>query len=723
MANRSELGVIAFVAQLLAVLATVAALYFGRDVLIPLTLAILLSFLLSPVVNRLQRIGISNVLAVITTAFFTFVLLAGGLTLLGRELTKLVSEVPQYKEELVGKARSLAGMRSGMRDSLDELAEEVSEAMEESKEAASGERKKRNAELAAESAALQGANDSADTAFSSQASGSQSPVSQSSGIRSISPLQHTTDRFLSRLESPQQDPKNDGTSPKNPLYTTEVPGGVPFLSWASTAGSVLGPLGTAGLVTVFALFLLVHRQDLRDRIIAVISQGNYVMTTEALTEVAKRISRYLVAQMIINTSYGVILTIGLFTIGRTLAPGGTFPNVILWGVLAACFRFVPYAGPIVGAIFPLAFSLTVFPGFTVFGSVLGLIIVMELLSNNVFEPWLYGASTGISTVAVIFAAVFWGSLWVPVGLLLSTPLTVCLVVLGRHVSRFRVFSMLLGEEIVVKPSIRFYQRLLAKDEHQATKMLEMFQEQKGTIATCDEVIIPTIKRLRNDRKHGELNAADSVELLEDMHRCIKAVDWKTKQVASPARAASETSSSNGSGVGSSSGKGKGSGNQNATRSTENLQLQNLNSPRAAESDMPRIFGISAHHFSDDILLQLLHDSLTEIAVFEVIDDGELPESVAKRVFHEDPAIVVLAQVPPGGFIQVRAMCRSLRDGGYAGPILVTCIGNFKHFDRIAIKFRSSGATYISNTFKQSHAKIRTLLLRSGRGHASRISVS
>lgn len=708
MSNRSELGNIAFVAQLLAVLATVAALYFGRDVLIPLTLAILLSFLLSPAVDRLQRMGISNVLAVITTAFFTFVLLAGGLTLLGRELTKLVSELPQYKEELVGKARSLAGMRSGMRDSLDELAEEVSRAMEESGEAASGERKKRNAELAAESTELQRANDSADTAAGSQSPARRSPDSQSSDIRSVSPLQQLTDRFLSRIESPEQDAKNDGASPKTPLYTTEVPGGVPFLSWASTAGSVLGPLGTAGLVTVFALFLLVHRQDLRDRIIAVISQGNYVMTTEALTEVAKRISRYLIAQMILNTSYGVILSIGLFIIGRTLAPEGTFPNVILWGVLAACFRFVPYAGPIVGAIFPLAFSLTVFPGFTVLGSVLGLIIVMELLSNNIFEPWLYGASTGISTVAVIFSAVFWGWLWGPVGLLLSTPLTVCLVVLGRHVSRFQVFATLLGEEIVVKPSVRFYQRLLAKDEHQATKMLEMFQAQKGTIVTCDEVIIPTIKRLRNDRKHGELNAADSVELLEDMHRCIKAVDWTSVEAAPPTRGASATNSSHG------NRSGTGSGIQNTMPSSTGLELQNPNSPSAAEYDLPRIFGISAHHFSDDILLQLLHDSLTEIAVLEVIDDSELPETVAKRVFQEDPAIVVLAQVPPGGFIQVRAMCRSLRDGGYAGPILVTCIGNFKNFDRIAIKFRSSGATYISNTFKQSHAKLRALLLRNGR---------
>ncbi len=689
MSYRSDLNAIAYVAQLLAVLATVAALYFGRDVLIPLTLAILLSFLLSPVVSRLQRLGISNLLAVIATAFITFVLLAGGITLLGRELSKLVSEMPTYKEELVGKARSLAGLRSGMQDSLDELAEEVSDAIEDSDGAARDAGQARSAEPASESSKSSGA------AGASQASDAASE-SQSSDKRNVGPLQQFTDRFLSRVESPTQDPKHDGTSPKTPLYTTEVPGGVPFVSWASTAGSVLGPLGTAGLVTVFALFLLVHRQDLRDRTIAAISQDNYVTTTEALTEVAKRISRYLIAQMIVNTSYGVILSFGLFIIGRTLAPEGTFPNVILWGVLAACFRFVPYAGPIVGAIFPLAFSLTVFPGFAVFGSVLSLIVVMELLSNNVFEPWLYGASTGISAVAVIFAAVFWGWLWGPVGLLLSTPLTVCLVVLGRHVSRFQVFATLLGEEIVVTPSICFYQRLLAKDERQATQILSVFQVHNGTIATCDEVIIPTIKRMRNDRKHGELKAADSVNLLEVMHRCVNAVEWKSKETAAPVRE-------------SNTGSRISTGGTGETTAAANTEQPILDSRSAAASHLPNIFGIRTHHSSDDILLQLLHAALTDIADFELIDEGELPEVVAQRIFHENPAMVVLAQVAPGGFIQVREMCRSIRDGGYAGPVLVVCIGTFKHFDRLAIKFRSSGATYISCTFKQSIAKIRSRL--------------
>ncbi len=698
MSTRSELSVIASTSQLLTLVVTVGALYFARDVFIPMALAILLSFLLSPLVNRLQRCGISNTLSVITTAFIAFVIMGGGLTLLGRELSKLVGELPQYKEELVGKARSIAGIRSGMTTSLDDLAEEMSNAMEVGAEeaddldASNGEALEEGLDDGTVQPTEDTANDQS-TGWGQAAAVTDSGNEPSNAITSpVLRLRKFTDNWLSRFEGQEESREHDGKTPKTPLYTTDVAEGIPFLTWASTAGTVLGPLGTAGLVTVFVLFILVHRHDLRDRIIAVISHGNYVMTTEALTEVAKRISRYLIAQTIVNTTYGVILSIGLFIIGRTLAPEGTFPNLILWGVLAACFRFVPYAGPIIGAVFPLAFSLTVFPGFAVFGSVLGLIIIMELLSNNIFEPWLYGASTGISAVAVIMAAVFWGWLWGPVGLLLSTPLTVCLVVLGRHVPRFKIFSTLLGEEISIKPSLRFYQRLLARDVHQATQMLTLFREEKGTIDTCDNVIIPTIKRLRSDRKHGELNAADSVELLEVMQQCVHSIDWQEQ--TEQAKPSSKTD------------------DDGLSENEEDGESDHaLDSRATVETVLPLTVAMPAHHFSDDILLKLLHDSLGHTTNFDIVDDSELPDQTARHIAERSPALVIIALVPPGGFAQVRALCRAFRDHGYDGPILVSCIGNFKHSDRLAIKFRNSGATHVTTTFKQTHFKARLLVAR------------
>ena len=347
--RKSELAAIASVAQLLAVVLAVGALYFGRDVFIPLALGLLLSFLLSPIVNRLQRWGVNNVVAVGATAALTFLFLGAGFSIVGREISKLVSELPQHKGELIAKARGLAGMTTGVGGSLDELASEVTDAIEQS-----------------------------------DPKTKKAPATQGWMDR-VFPTESTEGKVVS----------NDGSSSKSPLFVKQVEKDLPLSSWATTAGTVLGPLGTAGLVSVFALFLLIHREDLRDRVIAVISHGNYVTTTEALDEAGNRISRYLIAQTIVNTSYGFVLGIGLAIIGGTMTPNGSFPNALLWGVLATCLRFVPYVGPVAAAIFPLVIALSVFPGYSVFIAVLGLIIVLELLSNNVLEPWLYGASTGI----------------------------------------------------------------------------------------------------------------------------------------------------------------------------------------------------------------------------------------------------------------------------------------------------------------------------------------
>ena len=364
----AALATIAAVAQLLAVLLSVAALFFAKDVFIPLALGLLLSFLLSPIVDGLERLRVPNVMAVVITALLTFLLLAGIFTLLGRELTTLVGDLPKHKQELVSKARGLAGLTGGMGGSLDKLAGEVTKAIEGGSEPAE-----------------------------------QAPPAEDSLY------QRWTDRFLP-ADVPKQEQTNDGKTVKSPIFVKEVKDELPLATWATTAGTLLGPLATAGLVTVFALFMLIHREDLRDRIIAVVSNGNYVTTTEAIDDAAHRISRYLIAQTVINSGYGIVFTIGLLTIGGTMTEEG-FPNAILWGVIATCLRFVPYLGPTAAAVFPAAMALALFPGYSVFIAVVALITTMELFCNNVIEPWFYGSSTGVSAVAVILAAVFWGWLW------------------------------------------------------------------------------------------------------------------------------------------------------------------------------------------------------------------------------------------------------------------------------------------------------------------------
>jgi len=635
--TKSELATIAAVAQLLAVLLTVAALFFARDVFIPLSLGLLLSFLLSPVVNRLERLGISNVMAVVVTAILAFILLATLFTLLGREVTNLVSDLPKHRDELVTKARSFAGLTTGVGGSLDKLADEVSEAMEDAAEP----------EVA--------------------------PKNQSV-------FERWADKLLPATTPLDSETTPDlGASAKSPLYVQEVRADLALATWATTAGTVLGPLATAGLVTVFALFMLIHREDLRDRIIAVVSHGDYVTTTEALDEAADRISRYLVAQTIINTSYGIVLTIGLMIIGATMTAEGAFPNAILWGVLATCLRYVPYIGPTVSAIFPLAIAISVFPGYGVVFAVLALIITMELLSNNILEPLLYGASTGISSVAVIVAAVFWGWLWGPVGLLLSTPLTVCLVVLGRYVPRFRTISMLLGEEVQIKTSMRFYQRLLATDERRAWEILRKHFDQYHYNATSDEVLIPAIKRIRQDHDSEYLSDDDANRLFAMAGGLI-------------AKLSEHQSDSSG-------------------RSPVEQGDEAGCTSEAGMTTLPLVVGCASHHFSETLVLNMLRASGCSHFNLHSIDDEMIAEEVSRQIQELSPAAVVIVVLPKGGFAQSRYLCKSIRGAGYVGPIVVSCLGKFKNYDKLFVKFRKAGVTNVTTSVSQTESKIESLLRR------------
>ncbi len=645
MARRSELATLNSVALLLGGTLIVTALYFAKEVFVPLTLAILLSFLLSPLVNRTQRLGVGNVWAVLVTAVFVFVLLAGALTFVGRELTALVSELPHYKAELVSKARGLAGLRSGMGGSFDEIAKEVSAAIDESS-------KKEP------STPVEPKGESPDPSL----------VPRNSFERFASSLL-PSEKKAATLAS------HDGKSPKTPLYTTNVNVDTPVMSWASTVGTILGPLGTAGLVTVFVLFLLIYRDDMRDRIITVISQGDYVTTTEALDEVSERISKYLVAQTIVNVVYGFTFGFGLYLIGRGFAQDGNFPNFALWGAMATLLRFVPYIGPVVAAAIPILLSIAVFPGYSVTVSVITLIVVIELACNNILEPWLYGASTGLSSVAIILSAVFWGWLWGPVGLLLSTPLTVCLVVLGRYVPRFRIFSTLLGEKVDIPPALRFYERLLSSNQLRSIEMMEAYIKANDSMKAIDEVLTPALRRARVDHSQQLLSAKEAAELLNNVELVIDKVSW-TKSAPAESHASDAI-----------------------------LQIN----AEAGESETPRlrVLGVPAHHASEELLLKVvsLADPLLEMSV---IGSSELPDTVASAVTDQCPDVVLIAVLPEGGFQQARYLCSSLRRNRFRGTIIVCCHGKFRNYDRLFVKFRKAGANFLTTNMTQTALKLHSL---------------
>ncbi|MEZ6137594.1 MAG: AI-2E family transporter [Pirellulaceae bacterium] len=629
-------------AQVIAALAIVTALYLGQQVFVPLTLAVLLAFMLSPVVNRIRRLGTGNAVAVGATAFLAFLLMGGTLALVGRELSDLLGLLPEYKEELISKAKGISGLGNGMGDDLEQLADEVTKAMDTQE----SEQKTQGSEIDV------GSGGSGSERSSSRLGQIASSIFASTGGEKIQ--------------------QHDGSSRDTPLYTVDVPGQATALTWAGTAGQIFGPLGQFGLVAVFVLFLLAYREDMRDRMIMVLSQGNFVTTTEALQEAASRISRYLLALSIVNGSYGIVLGTGLYVIGLVFAPDGHFPNFILWGVLATLLRFIPYAGPLVAGSLPVLLSLAVFPGYSVTLAVLTLIITLELVCNNIVEPWLYGASTGLSAIAVVIAAIFWGWLWGPVGLLLSTPLTVCLVVLGRHVRYFQVFSTLLGEASVIVAWQRFYQRLLARDRYRTREFLQEEIERQGPIAALDSILVPTLKRIDKDLQQENLDSSDLAHLLEGIETAIDDVAWRKNVVKASLEESEEA-------------------------------ISPAEQPREVH-----VVGCSAHNVSEDLLLKALDLSLSEVCI-QRMECGVLAEDVATAVGECRPAIVLIVVIPSGGFQQARFLSKAIRKQGYQGPIIACCCGRFKHFDSLYVKFRKSRVNFMTTTLAEATSKIRSVL--------------
>jgi predicted PurR-regulated permease PerM len=449
----ASMPAISTAATMLIILVIVAALSFGREVFIPLALAILLSFALAPLATRLRRLGFGRVPSVIAVVLLVSVLVLGFAALVAHQLVLLADNLPRYEYNLRSKIRSLDDLMptGGMFERATRMVQDVGKEIEDvAKEREQG-----------------------------------------------APAQ---------AEPEERAPL--------PVEVHQPPPG-PLRVLGDFLGPLVTPLATAGLVVVFVIFVLLQREDLRDRLIRLFGSGDVHRTTEAMNDAARRISRYLLMQLLINLFYGITVGIGLYLIG--------VPNPILWGLLATLLRFVPYVGPVVSALAPIALSIAVDRGWTTPLLTIALFLALELFINNVLEPWLYGSSTGISPIAIIVAAVFWTTLWGPVGLLLSTPLTVCLAVLGRHIPQLQFFDVLLGSEPVLEPEVKFYQRILAGDPEEAAEVADDFLEDDTLDALYDEVIMPALVFAEQDRLRGVLDqtrrnavARDTMLVIEEL---------------------------------------------------------------------------------------------------------------------------------------------------------------------------------------------------------------
>ncbi len=432
---------------------SVIVLYLARQVFMPFAAALTLTFLLAPVVMWLQKCHLGRVQAVI----IVMALSVAGTGTLGWKITgqllNVLTDLPQYQENIHNKIESLRSPQHGPLSKVSETVKGISQELS--------------------TASTPPANPAVGPNLPDRAS-AQSGISQ---VQIVEPPE-TVWQYLRDLTSP-----------------------------------LLVPVGEGAVVVVFAVFMLLKKEDLRNRLLrlAGVRQLNVVMT-EALDDAAARVSRYLLMQTLVNGAFGVLFGTGLYFIG--------VPNVALWGVLAGILRIVPYVGTLVAAAFPLALSLAVFdtwlPPFLVFL----LYAALELSIANFVEPWLYGTHTGISPFAILVTSVFWAMLWGPVGLILSTPLTVCLVVLGRHVPQLSFLHVVLGDEPVLAPEAQIYQRLLAMDQAEAREIADLFLKEQSLVELYDSVLIPALTLAEQDRHRGSLDQAREEFLFLNLNEMI-----------------------------------------------------------------------------------------------------------------------------------------------------------------------------------------------------------
>jgi len=284
-------------------------------------------------------------------------------------------------------------------------------------------------------------------------------------------------------------------------------------SIANLVRPLLSPLAMTALVVLFLIFILLQREDIRDRFLRLAGTADLQRSTAALDDAGSRLSRFFLMQTLLNAGFGVFIAIGLWLIG--------VPNAVLWGIFAGLMRFVPFIGGIIAAFFPMLLAAAVDPGWTMVLATAGLFLVAEPIAGHVIEPLLYGQHTGLSPVAIVISTLFWTLLWGPIGLLLATPLTVCLVVLGRHIEALQFIEVLLGDEPALEPHERFYQRLLAGDDTEAADMAETELKKQSLSAYYDAVAMPALALAQTDAAHGKLSHEKQLEVCETVEEVIE----------------------------------------------------------------------------------------------------------------------------------------------------------------------------------------------------------
>jgi predicted PurR-regulated permease PerM len=524
-------------ALLLVLVLVVGILYFSRSVLIPVAVATLLAFLLSPLVRGLHRLGVHHTLGVILVVALATASLGGVVYVVGVQIASLAEEIPKYRHTIRQRIADLRGASRG---------------------------------------------------------------------GSLEKVQETVKEVVGEL---QKDDEGARPEPPATVVTKEEP---PDL-WGlpSIVGRWLEPVATGALVLALVAFMLLRRQELRNRVIRLIGYNRLSVTTRALDDASERISRYLLMLSMVNAIFGAVVGTGLFLIG--------LPYAFLWGLLAALLRFIPYVGAWLAAGLPTLLALAVFPGWTLPLLVIALFVITEPLIFLVVEPLLYGQTTGVSEVVLLIAVAFWTWLWGPAGLLLATPLTVCVVVLGKYVPHLEFLSVLMGDAPAMEPALAYYQRLLASDEDEASDIAEDYLASHSREDLYEAVLVPALIATGRDRARRALAEDDERFVLSATRRLLDDIGARPEGEAGDGR--------------------------------------------SAVPPLPaiRVFCCPARGEGDALALAMLRQ-LLDPGLFEVtiISPGLLSAEMVSAVCDENPPVVCIGSLPPGGLASARYLCKRLR---------------------------------------------------------------
>ena len=569
----------------------VAALYWVQVVLIPVVLAVLLTFVLGPIVKLLQKHGLPRVPSVAIVMVFATASMGVMGWLIARQMTGLVEELPNYEANIKKKIESVKGIDPGT-GRLEQMFDELIRVWKE-----------------------------------------KPPPHDREGSRIKKPVS------TSPPEQPAPAPAPLPVAP-NPYAT----------SWLSTLPQILGTaitsLGGMAFVLALTVFMLLNREDLRSRFLRLAGRDHLTLTTKAVDEAFSRISRYLLMQLMLNSAYGFVLTVGLAAMGVN--------HAILWGVLAAIMRYIPYIGAWIVGLLLFTLSVAISDGWMRPMMVFGLFLFLEILASNVVEPLLYGKSIGVSQVALLVAAAFWAFLWGPIGLVLSGPMTVCLVVLGKYVPQLKFIDVILGDEPALAPDVSFYQRLLAQDREEAIDLVLCHAKTTPLEEIFSSILVPALSYAKRDRARDELGEEE--ELF--MHKVIR---------------------------------------QTLRRLTEEHPI-----PKVEPGDHPsktvHILACAAQDDSDVLALEMLGIVLGSAPwEVEILSSEMLASEIVAAVIERSPAVICIAALPPGGLSHARYLCKRLKAGIPEVKIAVGRWGLHSNIEENRAELKEVGADDVETT--------------------------